>query len=236
MNLAGYLNYMGGSVVLLFDAASATLSGSTVTGWNDSINTLALTPTGSPQYVAAGVGVYPGISFNGTTQYLERASATLPAYLPITTDECWLWGLVNSTALVADTTQRDIFGYGVSTAGNARVIGRIVNAGEARGRVDRGTTGTNDDTTSFIGPHVIGGRFVQGGASVQVKVDGKTAVTGAQTFTTSSTGLIRMGSSLVATPNRFFQGNIGMAFVVAGPMSAAQIAVTEGFLAGLANG
>lgn len=233
-SIADLIDYLGSTAVALWDASDwSSASGD----WTDSISSIALTPAGSPTYSATGLNsLKPAVSFDGATQYFERASGTLPAQLPSGTDECWIWVLGSQGG--SGATVRTAFAYGPTANNAGRQIKRTAASGTSRLWINRTGGGLRDDGHAYDGVHIAGGQFQAGGTTVAGRFDGEDSnpATDAQSFnTTTSSCRVRIGANLASTAAEFWLGSVSL-ILVTGAETTDQRNMIEGTFDAYAQG
>lgn len=184
------------------------------------------TPANQPVYSATGWnGLNPGAAFGGVSTVLAISSVPYPAAaLPSE-----IWAVVDQTALVADTTTRNIFTYGGGANTTWRSIQRVVVSGQNRIQATCGT-GSNITCTlaaDFSGRHAVCGIF--DGTTVTAGMDGVLATPVAAVPTTGTTRS-RIGANSATTAAAFLQGEV-REILITGTTTAAQKALLWAYLA-----
>lgn len=192
-----------------------TLSGSTVTSWLDTVagyNAAQGVLASRPIYSATSFNGRPGLTFDGLDDEMTYAGVGL---FPTGATAGELWALVDQTALVADTTARNILGYGGASFPTARNIRRVVVSGVNRARAVVGDGAATSNTTNllsdFSGRQVI--RAKVGASETLVNVSGTEDPT--PTAVVPGTGSVRtrIGAATSGTAADFFQGVINYAAI-----------------------
>lgn len=225
-------NNLGTDLLAFWDAeraATFTLAGSLVTTWADAKNGYAPTQAISgfkPAYSATTFNGRPGVTFDGTDDYLSLESIPFP----VGANACEMWVLAGQSALPADATTRTSFAYGGTVASTRRVLYRAVTSGVNRLRFDVGdgssAVSLNLLTTDLSGNHLQ--RGVVSSAQIAVSADGGTELTGAVVPATGSTRT-RIGGNTANTAAAFWQGPIN-AILVTNPLSAPNAALLLAYL------
>jgi hypothetical protein len=161
-------------------------------------------------------GGLPGVTFDGTDDELTLASCPFPTGA----SPSEIHALVDQSALVADTTSRQAFGYGGTSNATRRALLRRVSGGVNRYGADTGDNAsaiaTNDASVDFSGKRYV--RAIFGAAATTVSIDLSTPVTGAVVPVTGSTRA-RFGASTANTAANFWNGVIRHV-VVTSPLGA----------------
>jgi len=212
---------LGGKLIAWWDAnTGVTESGGAVSAWTDSVASVVVA-----QGVAGNQPVYsatsfanskPGITFDGVDDYLTLAS---PTFCGGATD-CEMWGLVQQTALAADTTDRRAASLGGASS-RYRELLRRVSAGVNRfqalvGNGSSPITITNS-AVDFSGYAVV--RLYNSGTTMGISVNGGAVTTTTVTPNTAST-TFRIGAFSGAVAN-YWQGQIA-AIIVTQPLTTGE--------------
>lgn len=221
---------LGPALVGYWDASagtSFTLAGSNVAAWRDLVtgySAAQATGGNQPAFSVTGLNGRPAVVFDGVDDYLEGGA--IPAGFPGGANAGEVWALASNAALPADTTIRNIVGYGGVNAGEARNISREVVGGVNRARVAISGSGTNETTIDFSGAHVVRGIFT--GAAMSVQIDGAagTPLAGAQNTQTTRT---RIGAAPSAAVGNYWNGQIAIILVTMS-LSDSQAAQTLSWL------
>jgi hypothetical protein len=196
----------------LADGAPAT--------WVDRVIPKTLTATGTPTKASNSFNsAYPGVTFNGTTDYLQITNTTsLPSGATA--------GMIFVHCSATDTAAVQVaFGYGNTGAISRRVQ---VSATEEPA-VSDGTTITSGTAGEGLGPALICGRWsgtTQEGWRNGTAFAGNPGVIATLATATNRT---RLGASTAGTPNQFFAGVIRHVFVTL-DLSTANRQFLEGWI------
>lgn len=199
---------LGASLLAWWDAnTGVTETGGAVSAWEDSVaaHTLVQATEGAqPVYSATSFNGAPGITFDGTADYLSVEGV---GALPTGADPCEVWVLVDQTALAADTSTRQIFRYGSSASNASRAVQRFVATGVNRAVIGTGDGASLINTTNtsvdFSGRHVI--RAIYGATATSISVDGG-ALTTTNVVPATGTTRTRMAATTAGTAAGFGQG------------------------------
>lgn len=207
---------LGSTLLELWDAERTDLItiATGVSAWTGSKAGLQVTQgTGDAQPVwsATSFGGRPGITFDGTDDTL---SLTLAAQFPAAGDASEIWAVLSNAALAADATVRNAVTYGSGSGATNRTIGRAVVSSVVR---QRGITGDGSAVTNMNGhTEFLGSRHVVrleiGATHSIMTVDGVRGPVTAVVPNTTATRF-RIGSSPVATPSLYWQGQVAFAAV-----------------------
>lgn len=190
--------------------AAEDLSATPVSSWVDRIGAYDCTAAAGerPAWSATGWNsVAPGVTFDGTANFLTLASQPFPSGSATAS----IWGVVDQTALVADTTTRMIASYGGDTAGTQRRLSRRVVTG-ANVLTSQAATTTADATGDFSGRHLARGLYTPTG--IYAGLDGNMSVVAAIVPATGTTRF-RIGATSAAVAANLFQGAIRHLLVTA---------------------
>jgi hypothetical protein len=197
----GPTGFLGSSLLAYWDAeasSSLTLSANSVTTWTDTVAGYAPTQSVSgskPTYSATGFNGRPGITFDGTDDYLLLSSSGIPSGAV----DLELWVLIDQTSLVADTTDR----YPLSIGGAASVNNQVrlmrsvvTDVNRAGARAGNGTTNSAVTTgaADFSGRHVVRAKFNQSGFSASI--DGNALASSASIIPNTNGTAIAIGAQL----------------------------------------
>lgn len=214
---------LGASLLAWWDANRSDLitqSSNKVSSWLDIVggyNVVQATDANRPVYSATSFNGYPGLTGNGTSQYLRLA--TVPAGIPTGANPSELWVLVDQTALVADATTRIAFGYG-NLSSTYRTVQRAVISGANRAQATigsgAGSSNAANSSVDFSGRHVV--RLIVSATASQPDVD---AIAGSSASIVPGTASNFL--TLFATPAavNWWQGVIAAVLVTA-PLSASE--------------
>jgi hypothetical protein len=220
---------LGSSLLAWWDSAyGVSLSGSAVTAWADRKNGYsAAQGTGSlrPVFSATSFNGVPGLTFDGTDDYLELASQPFPSGA----NPCEIWSVVSQDALVADTGVRAVFSYGGDASTARRGVERSVVTGQNRVRVTQGdgTTGfTVTVAADFSGRHIARGKYEAAQATAYMD---ETAGTPVASNASIGTSRARIGALSNTSPSNYWQG-VMRDVIITGALSASETAFLQQFL------
>lgn len=199
---------LGSKLVARWNAANAgsiTLSGAEVTSWLDEIASIDLaqgTSANRPAYSATSYNSGPGVTFDGTDDYLSTSGA-VPGSFPTGAGASEIWVLMDFTAAGSDADQtRDVLSYGAAS-GALRSLRRSALSSVSRARATDGTTHATEITATLDGRKWV--RAYWDGTNEGISVNGGTVVTAALVPATGTTR-VRMGN----TPNGTTTGAQGV--------------------------
>lgn len=198
---------LGSSLLAWWDADNdglITQVAGAVSSWTDAVGGQALTQgTGSaqPTYSATSFNGRSGVTFDGSTDYLEKTTGL--SWLPSGANPSEDWYLVDEVALASDTTSRDFGSWGTAANDSRRANG----LGATTLWTARATTGTGAGTgsntqsaTNAFGRHVL--RYAVTGTTQFVEVDGVSSTPTAMVPGTVVARL-RMGSAASSAASAF---------------------------------
>lgn len=223
------ITLLGASCIAWWTAdAGITLSGDTVTAWVDQVAGYPTTPAGSPQFEATGFNGNPCIEFNGTDNCFESTDAGLLAALPDGAEPGEIWAIFQQDALVADTGERFVVGYGATTS-NGRFLARAVTSGVNRGRARVGTG--SPVLAAHLGVdlssrHVLRGIFEAD--ETNISVDGNLNGTPVAAVPATSITRLRIGATAATTAANFLNGKV-REVIFTGPLDAGQVTALEAY-------
>lgn len=211
---------LGSRLLAWWDASTGiTVTGAGVSGWIDRKAGLQLaqaTDAARPAWSATGFNGAPGLTFDGTADYLSMESQ------PFGSDDgnFEIWAVVQNDAAGATTGNKFAVTIGAPSASGNMV--RNTN------NVLRSTTGAAiaEATGPFASRHVVRSIFKTG--LMSISVDGAAAVTAAVDPAIGSTRT-RVGSNISDTAGAFWHGEI-RDVIVTQLLTAAQGAAMERFL------
>lgn len=210
---------LGASLLAFWNGSRTDLQtddgGGLISSWRDTVAGYELTAAGTarPTYNANGF-----IYGNGTTNVMTLAP--VPAAIPIGATACEAWFLVDQQALVADTANKMLGGWGGTTAANSRRLVRVVAGGVNRARITDTGTNLNNTSVDFSGQHVV--RLIATGTTVNIEVD-DVAAAGAAQISAITNPRIRLFADTAATAAAFALAGIRY-FAITLPLSATQAA------------
>lgn len=222
---------LGSKVVGWWDASDSstlTLSGSAVSAWASKVGGISAsqaTAANQPVYSATARNSLPGVTFDGSNDYLDISSI---AGFPVSdaTGSLFVvgYGNNNTTAIVA-------LGYGNHSLRTGRYMQRA-----SGGAVSASTVGEGQNLGSWQNADRIAlGRFEApaGDDEVGLKLDGGTETTNTLTVETISTATNRgrIGANAAATAASFWAGTIQCAIVISGQLTTSEIEQLEGWAA-----
>lgn len=220
---------LGTDLLAFWDAevtASVTLAGSLVTAWADQVAGYSATQSTSgfrPSYSATSLNNRPGITFDGTDDYLLYGA--IPASFPVAAIGDEIWGLASQDFPGTQAGNQTIFSYGDLANLNCRRLYRSNVSNVSRGGINA-TANAVDTLVDFSGVHVARGTFAA--TTISVAVDGNVATTAAAVPATAASGAVAMGA-LTSGANRFWKGPLN-AVIVTKPLSAPNAALLLAFL------
>lgn len=202
------------------DAATITLAVANVTSWKDKVaayDMVQATGGSQPIYSVTSFNGAPGITFDGTDDFLEMGVA--PVSFPASAVPSEIWGLAQNNEIGANAGNKYIFSYG-ALAGNVRGIQRTAISTVNRGQAQTGASISAEGTVDFSSRSVIRSlitattttAFVDGNASAGVGVVPATTATRA-----------RIGASSAAAAGNFFLGIIREVIVTDGTLTAGEV-------------
>lgn len=224
---------LGASLIAWWDAGSGvTESGGAVSAWADSVGALTVaqgTAGNKPTYSATSFRGAPGITFDGTDDYLSVAST---GSLPSGGNACEIWALVDQTALVADTNNRFILSFGSVNSTARRTLYRRVSGGanEARGDIGNGSAATSINFTGladFSGPNVV--RLAVGASSSRGQINGGPFTATFTVTPNTTTAITAIGANGALTGTQLWQGQIA-AILVTGALTIDQAKYLTAYL------
>jgi hypothetical protein len=229
----GYAPTSLGSLLIAWWTADRTdlitLSSTKVTSWKDAVagyDLVQATDGARPVYSATSFNGAPGVTFDGTDDYLSLESVPLPTGA----DPCEIWMLIQQDTLAADTSGKQIFAYGGNAGASRRSLTRSVVTGVNRARSNTGTGGATVDVTDtavdFSGRKVL--RAVFSATETTLTIDTTTTGPTAAVPATGTTR-VRFGSSTNDTATGFWNGKM-RDIIVTSPLSAAQAAALKTYL------
>lgn len=233
--VSGVLSYdpsaaLGADLLGYWDAERAdlmTVAGGTVSSWRDvkaAYNLVQATGAAQPAYSATSFNGHPGITFDGTDDFLSLTTHPFP----INADPSEIWAVVSQAALVADATARYAVAMGGGTP-TSRAVARQVSGGanQARGIVGNGTTtASSAASAAFSTRHLV--RVQTSATDVTVSLDGVAATSAAIVPATANTR-IRFGAFAATSAAGFWNGQIAAVLVTA-PLSAPKAAALQTWL------
>jgi len=204
-----YPSDLGALLIALWDAersdlitAGATLSVKDTVAAYDA---LQATASAQPAYSATSFNGRPGFTHDGTDDQLTCTASGLLAQLGGATSY-EMWGVIDQTALVADTGARTFLSVGAANT-TSRVAQRAVvsAANRARGVTGdgAGATTVNNTSVDFSGRHVVRVKFTATGTTVEI--DGVTMAEAAVVPSTTATR-VRIGAAANTSASLFWQG------------------------------
>jgi hypothetical protein len=216
---------LGADLLAFWDAevsANVSLAGSLVTSWVDRVGGYSADQGTSgfrPTYSATSFNGRPGVTFDGTDDYLRTAS--LPASLPVGTAGSEIWSLASQDFAGTQAGNQSVLAYGDTGNVNCRRLYRInqTNVSRAAGSVTAGAA--VDTIVDFSGIHVARATFAA--TTISVAADGNAATTAALAPATASPGAVSLGA-LTTGANRFWKGPMN-AVIVTNPLSAPDAAL-----------
>jgi len=187
------------------------------------VNPIAVT-TARPTWTSTAFNtLYTGMTFDGTTDVIGTATGVSGLITGATAG--YIFTVVDQTALVADTGQRTIGGYGATGAGGGRFLLRTVTSGANRLRISTGTAAPLDDVSvDFSSRHMVLAGFAASGV-ISGWIDGAVTspATSATTVPNTGTSRVRLGASINTSADLFWQGVIRHFMVLTGALTAVDI-------------
>lgn len=179
-----------------------TLATANVVTWTGIKGNSVTQATGAnqPIYSATSYNSGPGITFNGTTQFLQGSGSAFPSG----NAGSEFWANVDTTTTAADTTSRRIAILGSGTTGQNRGLGILGNTTIVQSQAlsgDGAASAARPSTVTAFGRHTH--RAVQDTTTLGISLDGAAVTTQALTQNTANTN-IAIGSQFGT--NLYFQG------------------------------
>jgi hypothetical protein len=207
---------LGSSLLAWWTADRAdliTLSGAAVTSWKDvthGYDAVQAVSAARPIFSATGFNGAPGLTFDGTDDYLELASQPFPSGAAGSE----IWAVVQQSSPAGETIPRILLAYGGDSPTTQRRMGRFVVSGVNRLTTETGTgSGGPSNTLStvdFSGRKMV--RCIYGPATTTPQLDG-VAGAGVSAVPTTATAKFRIGSTANAIPSNYWRGQIRDAIV-----------------------
>lgn len=202
------------------DASSFTLVGSAVSAWRSRLHgysTAQAVAAARPLYSTTAINARPGVILDGADDELTYAGVGV---LPVGSDPCEIWALVDQAALVADTTFRVLCAYGGTASATRRTLQRATSPGnnDALITVGDGATPVTSLASGFGGRCVV--RAVVSSATARIDLNGAPGTPANVVPATSNTRL-RLGANNGNTAANFFQGALSL-LAVTKPLSSDQ--------------
>lgn len=223
--------YLGSSLLAWWRADRPDLithASGAVSSWKDTVAAYDAVQAGAgmPTYSATSFNGFPGITFDGTDDELTLASQPFPSGA----SAAEMWAVVSQSALAADSSTRQLFGYGGTSNATRRAIVRRVSGGVNRFGADIGDNSVaqpiNDAAVDFSGRHVL--RVAVGATSTSVTINGGTPTSGSAVPATGTTRA-RIGASTANTPANFWNG-IVHDIIITSALSASKAAQLQAWL------
>lgn len=183
--------------------ALITESAGAVSSWKDTVaayNMAQATGANKPAYSTTSYNGAPGITFDGTSDYLDLGSQPFPSGVAVAE----IWTIADQTEVPGVTGIKKIFEYGGGSATNRRGVSRTVVTGVNRLRSYYDSTGVAVATVGDLsGRHVT--RTVFSATTVSQYFDG--VLDGSATPSAPNTGTsgARIGANL-GTATEFWKG------------------------------
>ena len=217
---------LGSKLLEWWDSSSGVnLSGSNVTSWvgKKSGYTVAQgTGASQPTYSATSFNGAPGLTFDGTDDYLELASQPFPSGAAPSE----IWGVCQQNALSGDATARILCGYGgdssVFRRGVGRASGNVVSAASGNGAI----VPTSGTSTIFTGRVMVRGIFSATAVTGQVNA---TVDASSPSVPATGTSRVRIGAISNAAAGSYWNG-LMRDVIVTGLLSAEEEANLQTFL------
>jgi hypothetical protein len=205
-----------------------TLSGSTITQWNDkSGNGKNATANGTPTYSSTSLNGRPGITFAGSPQSFTGS-------LTNTSNTLTVFTVINYTTLFTSSDMR-IVSLGVSGQTDYSSTAYCIPITTYGTNPNRLATNRNQVTISDFGPITVGSLFltstVYNGIDGRLFVNGTLASYGAPTSSTQNFGysMYAIGSGITGID--FFRGVISEVIIYHTALTTSQRQQVEGYLA-----
>lgn len=224
---------LGSKLVNWWDASTGvTLSTNKVTAWADrkaGLSAAQGTDAARPIYSATGFNDKPGITFDGTDDFLRAAAHAMPTGAGVSE----LWALVEQSSLVADTAVKTVVALGAASGFDAQVrVGRTGAGNLNRGVSNVGTGGgaaifPGQTTTDLSLRHVL--RLQVGATSSVMSVDGL-AGTVANGIPAIGAGNFSIGASGNTAPGGFWNGKVRDIISIAGALTTTEAASLLAYL------
>lgn len=219
---------LGSSLLAWWDAEQGvSLSGSAVTAWTDRKGGYTVSPGAAstrPAFGATSFNGAPGLTFDGSDDYVEMASQ--PFVSGATPFEVWC--VFQQDALAADATNRRLLFLGSATSTALQLL-RIVSGGVNRlsAIVGNGTTTVSaiNTTTNLSSRHLA--RVVVTATDVSLYVDDDAPVTAA---VVPAIGTARTTIGAISSSSSFFTGG-SRDMMVSGLLTTDQATKTKAFFA-----
>lgn len=213
------------------DATSFTESAGVITAMTNKIGGGAVTPAGSPAYLATGLNSLPTADFNGTTQYFTNADAAVVAAGTSAASHTYV-GVVSF-----DTPDRIevIFGWANSgvVANSSRYYGETTTAFGLMVATSTSDAGANVTVSGVTTPNSLAHvyAFRADGTTVDSKIDNVSDITSTAfvpgTLTPNRAGF---GARVGSTPARFLDGKISEQWVFDSSISDAALTRVYNYL------
>jgi lysophospholipase L1-like esterase len=210
-----------------------SLSGPSVTSWRDRIAGLApaqATAGAQPTWAAADFNSGPSVTCDGVNDTLALTSGFGP--LPTGATPCWIWAVVEQSALVADTGSRTVVSWGgnVGPPSTERRLRRTVVSGVNRAQMLVGTGAGASATINDTAIDLSGRRLILakiGATSTTISVDaGAVSTSSAVPATGTTLTQMTLGSG---PATQFWSGKIRDVLITR-PLSTDKEAAVRAFL------
>lgn len=213
---------LGSRLLAWWDASQGiTVTGSGVSSWIDRKNGYELvqaTDASRPAWSATGFNGFPGLTFDGTADFLGMEIQPFP----VDDGNFQMLGVVQQDALAATAGNKHIITIGGVSPGEAR-IGRFTSNTLW---TQSGAVGKAEDAGPFASRHLV--RGVVSADGVTVAVDERAAVTFAGNPNIGTTR-VRVGANTETTAGGFWHGKM-RDVLVAHMLSAPELAQLQTFL------
>lgn len=209
---SGIESILGLDLLGYWDAARTdklTLVSGGVSSWKDIKNNYDLIQTSAtarPIYSATSFGGDPGLSFDGTDDFLHLT----PHSFPINAVGSEIWCVCSQDALVADATVRHVVAMGTSSTTH-RSLSRTTSGGLNLVRAGAGAVYSTLDGVDIAGRLVMRGVF--DGANVWVEANGVADPSSAAVPTTSNVRM-RVGAFINTSAGNFWLGQVAVILIV----------------------
>lgn len=223
------LRILGDKLVGWWRADVGVTQSGGVSEWSDVVGGYLLaqaTSANQPTYSATSFNGRPGISFDGTDDFLRLEG--VPASFPDAAEAGEIWALVDQQALAADTGSRIIAAYGGAGASENRFLRRTVVSAQNRVAAGIHNTAISGPASDFSGRKIA--RLSFDGTTGTAYL-GSSAGTGATITGSTTTTRITIGAANTTTPSSYFQGIVAQVFVVAGTCTDDEAAALRAYLA-----
>lgn len=188
-----------------------------VSAWTDRVGAAALSQSTSgarPVYGATALSGSPGVTFDGTDDFLELVG--VPVGFPTGSAAGWLFALADQAALASDASVRTMVSYGSSGASALRALARTVISSVNRARVGDNSVTAVDAAVDYSGVHAHLGVFTA--SLISGRVDGRDYAGTAAALATTTTR-VRVGAGSLTAASTFWNGVAGHLLVGSGTLA-----------------